>query len=206
MGIGVYPGSFNPPTVAHLAIARAALDQCGLERVDLVLSRDALGKVDHDLVAIEDRATVLRSIASTRPWLGVRVTDDRLIGDIAEGYDVVILGADKWVQINELHWYGGSADERDAALARLPHLAAAPRPPFDLPFDVRFEVPTGPAREVTVLDLDPDHQAVSATEVRGGRRDWMATEAVAFDDETGAWSDPDRYRRVRRRARGAPTD
>jgi len=176
VAIGVYPGSFNPPTVAHLAIARAAVEQCGLVRVDLVLSREALGKEDRDLVAIEDRADVLRAIAATRDWLGVRVTDDRLIGDIAEGYDVVILGADKWVQINELHWYGGSVDERDAVLARLPHIAGAPRPPFDL---------TG---VTTVLEVDAEHHEVSATDVRAGRREWMAPEAIAFDDRTGAWS------------------
>jgi len=172
----VYPGSFNPPTVAHLAIARAAIEQCGLDRVDLVLSRGALGKADHDLVGIEDREGVLRAIASTRPWLGVRVTDDRLIGDIAAGYDVVILGADKWVQINELQWYGGSAAERDAALARLPQVAAAPRPPFELP------------AHVVLLAVDDEHHDVSATAARAGRREWMAPEAIAFDDRTGAWS------------------
>lgn len=182
-GIGVYPGSFNPPTVAHLAIARAAVEQCGLERVDLVLSRDALGKVDRDLVDIDDRAAVLRAIAETRPWVGVRVTEARLLGDIADGYDVLVLGADKWVQINEPRWYGGSLAERDAAIARLPRIAAAPRPPFALPAGV------------TVLELHPDHQHVSASDVRAGRREWMAAEAIAFDDETGAWSDPVRYRR-----------
>ncbi len=43
-GIGVYPGSFDPPTVAHLAIAEAARDQAGLDRVVLAVSRAALGK------------------------------------------------------------------------------------------------------------------------------------------------------------------
>ncbi|WP_419919708.1 hypothetical protein [Candidatus Poriferisocius sp.] len=42
--IGVYPGSFNPPTIGHLAIARAAPAQQGLDRVDLAVSRVALGK------------------------------------------------------------------------------------------------------------------------------------------------------------------
>ena len=30
----MYPGSFNPPTVAHLAIAEAAVQAHGLARVD----------------------------------------------------------------------------------------------------------------------------------------------------------------------------
>ena len=47
--VGVYPGSFNPPTTAHLAIADAARAQRGLSRIDLVISRVALAKegVEH---------------------------------------------------------------------------------------------------------------------------------------------------------------
>ncbi len=182
MPVGVYPGSFNPPTVAHLAIARAAAEQCALERVDLVLSRDTLGKAHHDLVRIEDRVRVLEAIATSRPWIGVRVTDDRFIADIAEGYDVIVLGADKWAQVIDPAWYDGSEAARDAAVARLPTVACAPRPPCPMP--------TG----AVALDVHPDHHEVSATHVRAGRREWMSDEAIAFDDATGAWSDPARYR------------
>ncbi len=50
---GAYPGSFNPPTVAHLAIADAARRRLGLDRVDLIISRDALGKHPDGLVPVE---------------------------------------------------------------------------------------------------------------------------------------------------------
>jgi len=40
----------------------------------------------------------------------------------------------------------------------------------------------------TVLEVDAEHHEVSATDVRAGRREWMAPEAIAFDDRTGAWS------------------
>ena len=43
---GVYPGSFDPLTVAHLAIAEAAQRAAHLDRIDLTLSRVALGKED----------------------------------------------------------------------------------------------------------------------------------------------------------------
>ena len=42
--VGVYPGSFDPLTVAHLAVAEAAVVHLGLVRVDLAISTDALGK------------------------------------------------------------------------------------------------------------------------------------------------------------------
>ena len=41
---GVYPGSFDPLTIAHLAIAEAAVHEAPLDHLDLALSRSALGK------------------------------------------------------------------------------------------------------------------------------------------------------------------
>jgi hypothetical protein len=185
MPFGVYPGSFNPPTVAHLAIARAALDQCGLERVDLVLSRDALGKDHRELVAVEDRYEVLVALTERHPWLGVRIADERLIADLAEGYDVVVLGGDKWAQVIDPSWYGGDADARDAVVDRLPTVACAPRP--------GHPVPAGDVARAVVLRIDEAHGEVSATAVRDGRVGWMVPEAQAFADRTGAWIDPVRY-------------
>ncbi|MDQ1449821.1 MAG: hypothetical protein QOC79_2792, partial [Actinomycetota bacterium] len=41
---GVYPGSFDPPTIAHAAIAAAAVHAAQLDRLDLAISEIALGK------------------------------------------------------------------------------------------------------------------------------------------------------------------
>lgn len=172
---GCYPGSFNPPTVAHLAIAHAAVRQCRLDRLDLVLSRVALGKehlgTDGGPTA-DDRARALVALTAGRPWLRVTVTDHRLLADIAEGYDVVVLGADKWSQLVDPHWYGGSTEARDAALARLPEIAVAPRPGHAVP------------DHSVVLELDdPTFAEVSSTAVRDGRTDWIAPEVA------GTWPD-----------------
>jgi nicotinamide-nucleotide adenylyltransferase len=180
-GIGVYPGSFDPPTVAHLAIAQAALDQAGLDRVVLALSQVALGKPEPRGARLGDRLAVLEAIGARLGWLAVVVTDRQLIADVSAGYDAVIVGADKWAQIVDPVWYE-SADARDAAVARLPRVLVAPRPPFS---------PQG----IEVLRVPPAHLEISSTAARAGRREWMAPEAVAFDDETGAWSDPARYAR-----------
>ena len=61
---------------------------------------------------------VLERVAASRPWLGVAVTDKRLIADVAAGYDAVIMGTDKWIQVCDPAWYGGSLEARDEALAR----------------------------------------------------------------------------------------
>ena len=180
--VGCYPGSFNPPTIAHLAVAEAAHRQCALARLDLVVSRVALGKAASAAPRFEDRIAVLDTIARTRPWLGVRVTEAQLLVDIAAGYDVLVLGADKWAQVVDPAWYDGSVVARDDALARLPEVVVAPRPPWPVP----------PGRG---LLLDEAHLPVSATGARTVEPAWMAAEAAAFDARTGAWTDPARYRR-----------
>ena len=173
MAVGCYPGSFNPPTVAHLAVADAGRRQAGLVRVDLVLSQAALGKPAGVGPSVGERRKVLEAVAATRPWLGVVVTNARLIADIAAGYDAVLLGADKWAQLLDAAWYGGSAAARDDALAALPRVLVAPR---------AGERPPG----VELLDL-PDHvRDVSASAVRDGHgaaAAWILPEAEA----SGLW-------------------
>jgi hypothetical protein len=181
--VGVYPGSFNPPTVAHLAIAHSALRHAELSRVNLVVSRVALGKEHVELPLLDDRVAVLTDVARSHPWLGVRVTDERLLVDIAHGYDVLVMGADKWAQVLDPSWYGSEA-ARDAALAELPRVLVAPRPGFEI-------------AGAELLPLDDDHRHVSSSAARDGQRDLMVPEAAAFDAATGAWSDPARYRVLR---------
>ncbi len=159
--IGCFPGSFNPATIAHVAIAEAAWQQCGLERVDLVLSGVALGKESAEGPNAQARADQLRSLLTDRPWIGVVTTSSQLLSEIAAGYDVLVIGADKWAQINEDHWYR-SPQDRIAALAALPRLAIAPRPPFDIP------------DHAVTLQISRQLWGVSSTGVRAGRADWRA--------------------------------
>jgi nicotinic acid mononucleotide adenylyltransferase len=187
--VGAYPGSFNPPTVAHLAIAEAALRALGLRRIDFVVSRVALGKEQVAVPSLADRVAVLEAVASSRPWLGVQVTDEQLLADVAAGYDALVLGADKWAQVVDDSWYE-SPVARDEALRRLPPVLVVPRPPFPLPVQ-------NPPR-VSVLDLGDAHVDVSSTKARGGRSEWMLPEAARFDAGTGAWSNPTRYLAERR--------
>lgn len=165
--IGCYPGSFNPPTVAHLAVAEAAVRRAGLVRLDLVLSRVALGKEGVARPTVDERADALRAVAASRPWLGVVVTERRLIAEIAEGYDAVVVGADKWRQVIDPAWYSGDPGARDAAVAALPRVLVAPR---------AGDRPDG----VELLDVAEDHHAVSATAIRAGEAHaagWVLPEA-----------------------------
>ena len=157
----VYPGSFDPLTVAHLAIAEAAHDACGVTVVELVLSREPLGKDGREQAPLEDRLAAIEAAAEAgRPWLRAGVTDERHLADIARGYDVLVLGADKWAQLRDPSFYD-SAEHMEAALVRLPRLAVAPRGDWPVPDEC--------------VRLDVDMHDVSSTAVRDhGREEWRA--------------------------------
>ena len=165
MRTGVFPGSFDPLTTAHLAIADAAVATCRLDRLDLTISTVALAKEQGSHASIEERIAAIERATEARPSLRARTTEAQLIADLAEGYDVCVIGADKWHQLHDLTFYDGSEDERDAALARLPALAVAPRLAVRSPS-------SGPG--LVLLAVDPSFQAVSSTAVRAGRHEWRA--------------------------------
>jgi hypothetical protein len=126
-----------------------------------VLSRVALVKEDGHHHPLDERVAAIERLTAGRPWLGVVVTDHQLIVDMAEGYDVVVMGADKWAQLHDPVFYGGSATARDDALARLPEVAVAPRPPAAIPTE-----------GAVILALPPHLAEVSSSSVRAGRDEW----------------------------------
>lgn len=161
---GVFPGSFDPLTVAHLAVADAARDQCHLDRLDLVVSHVALAKEDRRQTPVAERLAAIAAASVDRPWLAARDTGAQLLADIAEGYDVLVVGADKWIQLHDLRFYGDSEDAMRAALARLPEIVVAPRAGYPLP----------DGEDPRRLDVDPAHHHISSTAVRAGRAEWRA--------------------------------
>lgn len=158
----VFPGSFDPLTVGHLAVADAACQQVELEEVVMMISRVPLAKDALAQASVEDRMAAIRAAGANRPWLRGGVTDHQLLVDIAEGYDFLIVGADKAAQLSDPGFYGGSDEERDVALERLPRLVVAPRPGGLDP------------EAAIVLELPEWVAGVSSTAVRSGRLEWKA--------------------------------
>ena len=91
----------------------------------------------------------------------------------AEGYDLVILGADKWVQLQDLSFY---RDQKHMAecLRRLPKLAVAPRNNIEVPQEILLTVPD-------------EINSVSSSQVRRGKFEWMTKEAYAMGKDRGFW-------------------
>ena len=83
----------------------------------------------------EQRLAIIASVGRPdRRDSSVIVTEQQLIADIATGYDVVVMGADKWAQVNDPAWY---RDDEAAAMPGgrrcSPTLALAPRAGFAVP-------------------------------------------------------------------------
>jgi cytidyltransferase-like protein len=159
VAIACYPGSFDPVTIAHIAIIKAVLAFEDIDELHLVLSVDPLGKPG--ATSFEDRLAGAHACTDQLDGVDVRATSHQLLADVAAGYDVLVLGADKWSQIHDPAWYDSPA-ARDEALARLPPALVVPR----------FGAPIPPG--VRVLQVDPMHAEVSSTAVREGRDDWRA--------------------------------
>ena len=176
---GAYPGSFNPPTLGHIAIAEAAIATHDLTSLDLVISARPLGKSAVRRPTLEHRQRVVELSVAHLDGASVLVSELRLIADLAAGYDVVVMGADKWEQVNDVTFYDSPAD-RDASLERLPTLAIAGRG--------NAQVPAG-----AELVLSGDYHHISSSAAREGAHHFMTPAAQAFDLHTGAWSDANRY-------------
>lgn len=175
----VYPGTFDPPTVAHLTIVEAVLATCAPARLDLVLSRRPILKEHVERPRLDHRVEVVAASVAHLDAVSVILTEHRLIADIAAGYDLVVMGADKWHQVNDVAFYD-DAGHRDRCLAALPEIVVVGRGDDPLP-------------DHGAQHLHVDMHTVSSTRARRGDRAVMTGAARAFDEATGAWTDPARY-------------
>ncbi len=160
---GVFPGSFNPLTIAHLEIARLARARHGLDEIHLVVSVAALDKPNPPGPSFDERIAAIEADARAYDWLVVATTELKLIADIAEGFDVVIMGADKWAQVNDSAYYDDDA-HRDASIARLPTVVVAERD-------------GEPIVGADILETSEELRSVSSTRAREGEDHMMAPQA-----------------------------
>jgi nicotinamide-nucleotide adenylyltransferase len=210
--LGLLPGSFNPPTIAHTTLASAGLASGVVDAVLFSLSTRTVDKEEIVGAALEDRLLLLELIADADPRFGVALVNRGLyveqaelarthVPDVEELY--FLLGFDKIVQILDPRYY----DDRDAALRRLFGLASilvAPRGDAGSA-DLEELLARPENREFTLsirpINLPPDLRDVASSDIRRsvgqGRSavEDLAPDVWTFVHETGAYDlIPDRYR------------
>lgn len=171
--VAILPGSFNPPTAAHVLLAERARRE-GFGCVMFVLARATIGKDTTGLMP-EDRLLALRFIAQ-RAGMGVAASSCGLYCDQADAAAALfadaeiafLVGSDKVADIFDERYY----PDRDEALDRLfarARLVVSPRKDngahvgeiLDRPENRRW------AQHVSVLPLHPAVSDLSSTRVRG---------------------------------------
>jgi nicotinic acid mononucleotide adenylyltransferase len=211
-------GSFNPPTMAHVGLAHAAI-----EALDgfayLVLSTFTVNKERVEGACLEDRLLMLDALVAEHPRLGsmlinrgLYVDQAALVRSVWPHIDDVVfaVGFDKIVQIFDPRYY----DDRETALTQLFDLArflVAPRAaggPDEIrelvgrPDNARF------ADRVTVLEVDDGLREISSSAARAGALNASELPSAArfFVARSGAYdSSSGRYERRLRRLRSGWT-
>lgn len=177
---GVLGGTFDPPHLAHLALAAAAREVLHLDRVLFVPAGNPWRKADREVTPAAVRLELLRTAVAPLAWAEVSTIEvdrdgpsysaDTLETLAAAGGDWwFILGSDALADLP--HWH---APERLLAAARL---AVAVRPPAALHIDeaTRSMIPGIDARVdvVPMPALD-----ISSTELRARVRAGRSTEVL----------------------------
>lgn len=206
----VFPGSFNPPTLAHLAMLRQARAWAkqqygGHWQVYVALSRQIVDKETVERMTLLDRVVLLeRVLARQVREAGILLLNRGLYVEQAQGIRAAfpqvrrlyfLVGFDKIVQIFDPRYY----TDRDAALRELFALAellVAPRGsdgeaqlkelvahPENRPF----------ARYVHALPLDARYRDMSSTSARQGvRLDEVPEDVYDFVRRTRPYAPPER--------------
>jgi nicotinate-nucleotide adenylyltransferase len=160
--LGILPGAFNPPTVAHLALARSALEH--VDETLFVLPR-AFPHKSYDGAPFEARVEMLREATAGEPAFSIAVSNGGLFRDIARecreayGPDVrlsLLCGRDAAERI--LNWDYGSATAVTEMLREFDLLVAARRGEMAPPLHARHAIER--------LYLSEDVDSISSTEVR----------------------------------------
>jgi nicotinate-nucleotide adenylyltransferase len=180
--LGVLPGSFNPPTRAHMALAHAALEHC--DEILFVLPR-ALPHKNYGGVGFEDRLRLLKSAVEVHSQFSAASSEGGLFLEIA-GECRATYGSE--VEIAFL--CGRDAAERIVGWKyERGEMLAEMFEQFSLLVARRqgeYAAPKHLAARIRCLDIDLGWDTVSATEVReriASGLDWreLVPEHIAED-------------------------
>ncbi|MDQ2914371.1 MAG: nicotinate-nucleotide adenylyltransferase [Chloroflexota bacterium] len=170
--VGVFGGTFDPVHVGHLAIANAALDELGLDRVDFVPARRSPLKQEGPIASAEDRLAMLTAAIANEPRFGVSTVEldrpgpsftvDTLEALRGKGELFLILGSDAYADFER--WREPARIEGLATLV----LAARPGAP---------NAPAG-ARVLDSPLIDINSRELRARAARGRSLRYLVPEAV----------------------------
>ncbi len=207
------PGSYNPPTTAHLALAQTTLQAIPQASLALVLGTTIINKEQTERATLLDRTLLLDQIARRTGQMGVFLTNQGLYVEQAKAARaafpraseiVFVVGYDKIEQIFDPRYY----HDRDAALKdlfalasflvapRATHAAADVAALLRQPGNQQFQ------DRVQVLPFPGDYRDIASSEIRAAflahpadasaasLAALLPPEALLFALETGCYAPP----------------
>jgi nicotinate-nucleotide adenylyltransferase len=179
--LGVFPGTFNPPTRAHVALARSALAR--VDEVVFVLPREFPHK-KYEGASFEDRIRMLDAALEPEPHFSIAASRNGLFIDIARecrdayGPDTdlyFLCGRDAAERI--VNWDYGRPGAIKEQLSEYQLLVAPRQGGYDPPAELR--------ERVHLLPVQSGYGQVSASEVRSRIRRGEAWEQLVPDRIAG---------------------
>ena len=168
MRIGVMGGSFDPPHLGHLALARAAARDLALDRVLLVPAWAPPHKPGGPTIPAARRLEMVRAAAAGDPLLDVSTVELDRAGTsyTAETLEQVAAdnpGADLWFIMGADRLEGFGAWSRPDRIVELARLAVAWRPGAG---DPAMDHLAGPVAAGRIDVVDMPEVPISSTQVR----------------------------------------
>jgi len=177
MRVGILSGSFNPPTLAHIELARQAKQTFKIDHILFTISRVTIDKERVEGLSLEDRLLLLSLIADEEGSTSVAVVNRGLYFEHAKAFRSLlgsksriffVVGMDKVVQIFDPRYY----QDRNAALKSLfteAQLVAAARSSWgraDLGQLLAMEENRPYEDRIFSLTLPEDVRGLSSSELR----------------------------------------
>ena len=206
MTLGVFGGTFDPIHIAHLAVAEAARDALGLERVLFIPNRQPPHKPDQAVTPAADRLAMVQAAIADNPVFEASSLEIDREGPsyTADTLRVLRAAQDELGESDELalilsaEALAGLASWHDPArVLALARLVVAPRDGFpDL--DAAAIALLVPGSQPRVTLLDGPRMRMSASEIRarataGRSLRYLVTDAVAaYIGDHGLYNAPRR--------------
>ena len=199
--LGVFGGTFDPIHVAHLAVAEAARDSLGLERVLFIPAGEPPHKRDRPITPAAHRLAMVEAAIADNPGFATsRMEIDRS----GPSYSVETLAALRSETAQPLAFIVSAEAYRELPTWHQPErvlelatLVVAPRDGHP-PADPAFLGETFPATGVRVVFLDGPRMRLSASEIRARARAgrslrYLVPDAVAaYIGDHALYQDPGR--------------
>ncbi len=175
--LGIFPASFNPPTMAHLALVRETRRQTNLDEILILLDIQAMDKAPVQ-AEFEDRLAMLKKVFGRDPEVSIGIANQGLflqkLKPIRKYYPFpisisFIVGFDTILRVIDKKYYRNRKQSLDELFKKCRFLVAN-RDPYHqgaLEILLRKRELKGYGKRISFITLPSEYSSLSSSVVRG---------------------------------------